>query len=227
MAYIVRIIVMFIVSWMGVRLVGRKSISEMTSYDLAAVMLMTNVAAEPLTYKITSKSIVGIVAIALISSIVGRLSLKSFFYKMDDKPILMIVDGEIVEKGLKDAQMNLALLLSELRVSGYNNVSDIKYEYLEPSGSISIIPEAKSSPVTPEMMDIKVPPINLTFPLVVDGEVEQTNLDFLQKDRKWLEKQLKKQEIKNIENVFLAQYNTAGDLTINLKDREFDMPEII
>lgn len=32
MAYIVRIIIMFLVTWMGVRVIGRKSISQMTSY---------------------------------------------------------------------------------------------------------------------------------------------------------------------------------------------------
>lgn len=194
---------------------------------LAAVMLITSVAAEPLIYKITSKAIVGVTVLIILSSIIGKLSLKSFFYKMDSKPILVITNGEIIEKGLKEAEMNIPLLLSELRVSGYNNVADIKYAYLEPSGRISVIPKPHASPVTPKMMNIQASPIHLMFPLIVDGEVEQTNLNFLHKDEDWLLKQLKSQKIEDINNVLLAQYNTSGTLVINLKHQEFNMPEII
>lgn len=227
MTYIIRIIIMFLVSWTGIRLIGRKSISEMTSYDLAAVMIMTDIASGPLVYRITSKSIIGIVVLVIISNLVGKISLKSFFYKIDSKPILVVLEGKIIEKGLKDARMNIPLLLSELRVSGFNNIKDVKYAYLEPTGSISVISEAKSRPVTSEMMNIKAPPVHLAFPLIVDGEVEHTNLNFLNKDKKWLLKQLRSQNVDDINNVFLAQYNTGGNLTINLKNQEFDIPEII
>ena len=227
MAYIIRVIVMYLIWWTGIRLIGRKSISEMTTYDLAAVMLMTSVAAEPITYKITSKSIVGVTILVIISGIVGRLSLKRFFYNMDSKPILVILDGKIIEEGLRSGEMSIPLLLSELRISGYTDVSDIKYAYLEPSGQISIIPKSEERPLTPKTMGIEVPPVHLMLPIIVDGRVQETNLNFLQKDLKWLNKQLKNHNVKNIKDVLLAQYDTSGDLIMNLKDQEFDIPKLI
>lgn len=218
---------MFLITWTGIRMIGRKSISEMTSYDLAAVMLMTTVAAEPLVYKITSKSIVAVVVLIILTEIVGNLSLKRFFYKIDARPITLIKDGDIIESALKKAEMNIPLLLSELRISGYNKVTDIKYAYLETNGKISVIPKAEASPLTPRMMNLEVPPINLTFPLVVNGEVEENNLKFLQKDRKWLSDELKKHEVMDIENVLLAQYDTSGRLLINLKNKQFTIPDLI
>ena len=227
MAYIIRVIVMFLVTWTGIRLLGRKSLSEMTSYDLAALMLMTSVAAEPLVYKITSKAMVGVTTLVIISSIIGNLSLKRFYYKIDSKPTILILDGKIIEENLRKAEMNIPLLLSELRVQGCHDVSDVKYSYLEPSGQISVITKSSVSPVTPEVMGIVAPPIHLTFPLVVNGEVEQTNLNFLQKDKKWLLKQLKNHKVNNIEDILLAQYNTSGKLVINFKNEQIDVPEMI
>lgn len=181
MAYIIRVVIMFLVTWTGIRLIGRKSIAEMTSYDLAAVMLMTTVAAEPLVYKITSKSIVGVFVLIVMSGIIGRLSLKKFFYKIDAKPTLLIQDGEIIEKGLYTSEISIPLLLSELRVAGYGDISDLKYVYLETSGKISIVPNPDIRPITPKTMGIEMKPINLTFPLILEGEIQRNNLDFLQK----------------------------------------------
>ena len=227
MAYIIRVVVMFLITWTGIRMIGRKSISEMTSYDLAAVMLMTTVAAEPLVYKITSKSIIAVVVLIFLTEIVGNLTLKRFFYKIDARPITIIKDGEIIEKSLKEAEMNIPLLLSELRINGYNKVSDIKYAYLETNGKISVIPKAEAGPVTPRMLDLDIAPITLTIPLIVNGEVEENNLYFLQKDREWLEEKLKSHGVVDIDSVLLAQYDTKGKLFINLRDRRLDMPDLV
>lgn len=227
MAYIVRVIVMFLITWTGVRLIGRKSISEMTSYDLAAVMLMTTVASEPLVYKITSKSIVGVSVLIVLSMIIGKLSLKRFFYKMDSKPILVISDGEVMEDGLKRAEMSIALLLSELRVEGYKDPEEIRTAYLEPSGKLSIFPKEDISCTTSKIMNMEVQPISLTFPLILNGKIEENNLKFLQKDEKWLMKQLKNYKVKSLEEVIIAQYNTSGQLILGLKEQKSDVTDLI
>lgn len=88
--YILRCITMLLVTWTGVRLIGKKSIAEMTSYDLAAIMLLTTVAAEPLVYKISSKATVGVFPILIATFFLGYLSLKKFFYNIDSKPSIVI-----------------------------------------------------------------------------------------------------------------------------------------
>ena len=227
MAYIIRIVVMFLVTWTGIRLIGRKSLSEMTSYDLTALLLMTSIASEPLVYKITSKSIIGVTVLIILTSIVGNLSLAKWFNKIDSKPTIIIIDGKIMERDLRKAEISIPLLLSELRVNGYNDVSDIKYAYLEPTGKISVVANAEVSSVTPKMMGMNVPPIHLTFPLVINGEIEETNLNFLQKDKRWLMSQLKGKKAQNIEDVLLAQYSTAGELIVNFKNETMQIPEIL
>ncbi|WP_120170307.1 hypothetical protein [Thermohalobacter berrensis] len=77
--YMVRAVIMFLVSWTAVRAIGKKSVAEMTAYDLAGMMLLTTVAAEPLVYKIPSKATVGVATITITGYIIGNLALKNFF----------------------------------------------------------------------------------------------------------------------------------------------------
>ncbi|MCY6959910.1 DUF421 domain-containing protein [Clostridium brassicae] len=224
--YVLRCIIMLLVSWTGVRLVGKKSIAEMTSYDLAAIMLLTTVAAEPLVYKITSKATVGVFAILLATAFLGNLSLKKFFYNIDARPTIVISEGKIIEQELKKARMNLPLLLSELRIKGYQNVSDVRYAIIEPSGKMSVIPTSQSSPVTPKEMGIPTAPVNLSFPLIIDGKIDKVNLTFLQKNEEWLLNQLKAFSVSNFDEVLLAQYDSSGQLFVNFKNKKINTPNI-
>lgn len=225
--YILRCTIMLLVTWTGVRLMGEKSLSEMTAHDLAVLMLLTTVAAEPLVVRVTSKATVGVFTLVMLTIILGYLSLRKLFYNIDSKPIIIIAEGKIIEKELKKIHMNIPLLMSELRIKGYQNVSEVKYAILEPSGKMSIIPNSQVSPVTPLEMGIPTAPVNLSFALVIDGEVDEKNLAFLQKDRKWLLDQLQAFEVGRIEDVLLAQYDSSGQLFVNVKNKEVEIPNIL
>lgn len=224
--YVIRCAIMLLVSWTGVRFIGKKSIAEMTSYDLAAIMLLTTVAAEPLVYKISSKATVGVFTIFILTYIIGYLSLNKFFYNFDSKPAIVIVDGKVIEKELKRARMNIPLILSELRIKGYQNLSDVKYAIVEPSGKLSVIAKSQVSPVTPKQMGIPSAPVNLSFSLIIDGQVDDKNLNFLQKDRKWLLDQLKAFQIGKFEDVLIAQYDSSGQLYVSPKNKTVNTPNI-
>ncbi len=224
--YILRCIFMLLVAWVGVRLIGKKSVSEMTSYDLVASILLVTVAAESLINTELHQVTVGIFAIAMATIFLGSLSLKNFLYNINSKPTIIIAEGKIVEKELKKVRMNLPILLSELRIKGYQNVSDIRYAIIEPSGKMSVIPRSQVSPVTPKEMGIPTAPVNLSFPLIIDGEVDDRNLAFIQKDRQWLLDQLQAFEVGKIEEVLLAQYDSSGELFVNVKNREIKTPNI-
>jgi len=227
MIYVLRCIVMLLVTWTGVRIIGKKSIAEMTSYDLAAIMLLTTIAAEPLVYKVSSKATVGVFTLVIATLFLGYLSLQKFFYNIDAKPSIIIVDGKVIEKELKKARMNLPLLMSELRNKGYQNISDIKYAVIEPNGKMSVIQTAESSPITPKMMGVPSSPVNISIPLIIDGEVDIKNLNFLQKDKEWLETQIKAFGVGSIREVLIAQYDSSGQLYVNVKNEKIEVPNIL
>lgn len=224
--YSMRCIVMLLVSWVGVRLIGKKSIAEMTSYDLAAIMVLTTVAAEPLVFKIASKATIGVFVILITTVLLGKLSLNKFFYNIDAKPTIIVAQGKIIESELQKVRMNVPLLMSELRIKGYQNISEVEYVIIEPSGKMSVVAKSQYNPLTPNTMDIKTKPVNLSFPLIIDGEIDKVNLKFFQKDEKWLLNQLKSHSVKDISDVLLAQYDSSGKLFINLKNATVKTPNL-
>lgn len=228
--YILRCIFILLITWTGIRFIGKKSIAEMTSYDLVALILLTTMSAEPLSHKSLSKTTIGVFSIVGSVVVLSILSLKGCFYNIDSKPTLVIVDGMIMKKELKKVRMNIPLLMSEIRTKGYQNLSDIRYAIIESSGKVSIIPKSQTSAVTPEIMGIPSPRVNLSLPLIIDGEVSDENLKFLNKDRKWLLRRLQAFEVADFNNVLIAQYDSSGQLFVNIKNKnnkEINIPPIL
>ncbi len=218
---------MFLVSWTGIRIIGKKSIVEMTSYDLAAILILANIAAEPLVYKITSKATIGIFTIVLTTILIGYLSLNKYFYNLDTKPVLLVAQGNILEKNLKKVRMNIPLLKSELRTKGYQNIADIQFVIIEPSGKISIIPKSEARPVQPKELGITSRPENINFPIIIDGQIIEDNWKRIDKSPGWLNNQLNAFGLENIEEVLLAEMDTTGQLQVFAKNTNINFPDII
>ncbi|GAB4074663.1 DUF421 domain-containing protein [Barrientosiimonas marina] len=225
-AYIIRCIIMLLVTWTAIRLIGKKSISNMTSYDFAGIMLLTTVTAEPLVYKVPSKASVGAAVIVIIIVLLGTLSLRTRFYNMDSKPTIVISGGHVQEKELRKGNMNIPLLLSELRLKGYQNIADVKYAIIEPNGKLSVVPAPEARPVQPSDIAIQPFPVFLSFPLVIDGQINDENLSFFQKDEEWLMQRLMTFSINDINDVLLAQIDSQGQLYVINKSKDLQTPNI-
>ncbi|KNY25671.1 DUF421 domain-containing protein [Pseudobacteroides cellulosolvens] len=226
--YIFRCVLVLLFSWFCVRVIGKKSISQLTSYDFTALMILANVAAEPLVFKVSSKAFLGSVTIAVVAVIIGRISLNKIFYNIDAKPDIIIVNGKIDKNALKRNRMNLPFLLSLLRLQGYTKVSDVEFAIIEPDGNLSVIPTSQSRPVTPNDLKIDTPYEGITLPLIIDGEIQYNNLKFAKLDKAWLKQEILKSGASKAEDIFLAELDTSGKLNIDLyKESPDHKPGII
>lgn len=226
LAYVLRCIFMFLITWIGVHFIGKKSVANMTSYDLAALILITTVASGPIVYRTTSRTVVGVAIITVLSIAVGALSLVEWFNLKTSSPSVLVANGKIIEKELRKAHMNVPLLLSELRVHGYQDLSHVAYAILEPSGKLSVIPASQSRPLQPSDMTMTTSPVRLSFPIIIDGKLKESNLIFLKKDRNWLMDQLNICGVAKIEDVLVAQMDSSGHLYIDLKEKNIPTPQI-
>ncbi|MCX7709476.1 MAG: DUF421 domain-containing protein [Clostridia bacterium] len=216
LVYISRCVIVLLFSWFCVRLIGKKSISQLTSYDFTALMILANVAAEPLVYKISSKALLGSLTIAVGAVVIGWISLRKRFYNFDSKPDIVIINGKVDKQALKRNRMNLPFLLSLLRLQGYAKVSDVEFAIVEPDGNLSVIPTSQSRPVTPNDMKMDTQYEGITLPLIIDGEIQYNNLKFAKLDTAWLNQEIKKSGASNAEDVFLAELDTTGKLNVDL-----------
>lgn len=214
LAYAARCLVVALVAWLSVRIIGRRTIAQMTSYDFAAIMVISNVAAEPLVYKVASKALFGSLVVAVVSMLIGWLSLRKWFYNLDAKPGIVIANGRILHDELAKNRINLPFLLSLLRLAGYANVAEVEYAILEPTGNLSVLPKSQDRPVRPKDLKLDTAYEGLALPLILDGEVQYNNLKYAKLSAAWLEGELRKAGCAGPGEVFLAELDSAGQLHV-------------
>lgn len=105
--------------------------------------MMTTLAAEPLSYKIPTKALEGVIVIAVCIIMIGKLALNRKFYNADQKPSIVIVNGKINREELRKNNMNATFLLSVLRLKNYPRLSEVEYAFIEPNGQLSVIPRSQ------------------------------------------------------------------------------------
>lgn len=215
--YVGRCITVLLFSWFCVRIIGKKSISQLTSYDFTALMIMANVAAEPLVFKISSKAFLGSLTIALIVVFIGWMSLQRRFYNFDAKPDIVVMNGKIDREALRRNRINVPFLLSLLRLQGYTNITDVEFAIIEPTGNLSVIPASQSRPVTPKDLNIETKYEGISLPLIIDGEIQYNNLRFAKRDILWLNQEILKSGASKAEEVLLAQLDTSGKVKVDLQ----------
>ncbi|MDN4526688.1 DUF421 domain-containing protein [Fictibacillus fluitans] len=216
MIYIVRSLIVILATWLITNFIGKKSIAQLTPYDLAILFIISNVGAQPLVNKDSFKTAFGMILLGLSIVLIARLSLNKFFYQMDTSPSIVIANGQINEKELKKNRMSVYMLLSLLRVQGYFKISDINYAILETSGDVSVIPRAQSRPVTPKDMQLYPQEDGLTYAVIIDGQMMKQALHHAKVSEDWLVQELKKLYMASPHEVFYAEVDSDKQLFANL-----------
>ncbi|WP_064094166.1 DUF421 domain-containing protein [Rossellomorea aquimaris] len=218
LGYLIRTLIVGVIGFFVGRFVSRRAVSQLTTYDFALIWILGAITVSPLLDGKVSFTYMLVPLLTLISwhIILSLISLKNrrFSFFFNGKPALLIDNGRVVVKNLKRQFINIELLLSELRVNGVFDVSQVKYAILEPNGFISVIKYDRESHVTPK--DMKLPVSATEIPLIVinEGHLIPENLKQLDVDESWLMNKLAKQNISDINEVFLGTLNQSKSLYV-------------
>lgn len=196
--YSARVLLVYFFTYLATRIMTKKAIAEMTAYEMAGLMVLSNVAAEPLVDKVVIKSVYGVGALVVLMSLVGRLAMINKFTAIFEHTATIIIEkGQIDMKALKRLNLSLNQLAGLLREQGYDKVSDVQTAVFEPQGTLSVFPKSENKPITLKDLNISTPNKPITVPLILDGSILQENLKHIGRSESWLLKELKKQGIHN------------------------------
>ncbi|MBD2845359.1 DUF421 domain-containing protein [Paenibacillus sp. IB182496] len=211
-------IAVFLAGYLLLRLLGKKAVAEMTSFELLIVLILGNSISEPIVTKRLEVAIWYSFAVVLVYLVLLRLELVKPFKKwLSSSPTVLIRGGDIDEQGLKHAKLSVEQLIQQLRIKGYENCADISLCLMEGSGHISVIPKAAKRPVQPADLQLSPPPTFIPVPLIIDGSLVEQNLQYLHKTKNWLAQQLQAHghTIQNMSGITLATYNQDGNLNLD------------
>ncbi|HER2169441.1 TPA: DUF421 domain-containing protein, partial [Streptococcus pyogenes] len=169
--------------------------------------------------------IVGILTFAAIPFIAGYISLKSKSFRtfIEGKGTVFIKDGKIMEDNLKKERYTTDELLDLLRKKDVYQVSDVEFAVLEATGDLSVLLKKENQPLTAKDLNIAVSSVKEPQTVIMDGEILDEPLSTIGRNRGWLQTELEKLGV-TIENVFLGQVNSYGELTVDLFDDQLQVP---
>lgn len=142
---VLRGVVVYIFLLIVFRLLGRRTLSEATTFDLVLLLIISEV---------TQQALVGedfsiITAAMLICTLMGldliltllKQKFKIFDRVMEGTPLVIVDHGEPLQKRMDKTKLDEDDVMQAARTNfGLESMKDIKYAVLEKDGSISIIP---------------------------------------------------------------------------------------
>ncbi len=155
----------------------------------------------------------------------GLLSLKSKAFRdfIEGRATVFIKDGKIMEDNLKKEKYTTDELLELLRKKDVFQVADVEFALLEPTGDLSILLKKENQPLTAKDVNLTVAPIKEPQTVIMDGEILDEPLATIGLSRSWLKTELEKKGV-TLENVFLGQVDSYGQLTVDLFDDKLQVP---
>ena len=215
----VRGIIAFLTLLIFTRILGKQQVSELTFFDYIHGITIGSIAAT-LTTDLSSRAWPHWVGLATWTAAVWFLQWVSLRSRavakyINGEPVILIMNGQIMEKNLKKMRYTLDDLLIQLRHRGIFDLKEVEFALLETTGQLSVLKKSQYAPVTPHDLKIPTKYKGLSTELIYDGKVIDINLKRFNLDRAWLEQQLKAQGIQSPREVFLALLNTEGELYVN------------
>lgn len=197
------------------KLMGYRQVSQFSMFDYINGITIGSIAAE-MAIDLEGnylKPLVAMIVYAAFAIFLSKLSQKSIRLRrlINGKAILLYHNGELYNRNLKKAKMDVDEFLVECRVSGYFDLSQIQTAILEPNGKISILPVSEDRPATPKDLGITPSQEEVFANIIIDGKVLPYNLQHIGRDLNWLNMQLDGKNIGRIEDVFLAISDKQGN----------------
>lgn len=217
------LIVLFLIT----KVLGKKQLSQLSFFEYVTGITIGNVGAE-LATKVEGNIIHGVLSIlvfAIAPFIAGLISLKSKTFRdlVEGKASVFIKDGKVMEDNLKKEKYTIDELLGLLRKKDVFDISEVEFALLEANGDFSVMLKKQNQPVTPKDLNMPVAAVKEPQTIIMDGRILDEPLSTIGLNRNWLLTELEKVGV-ILDNVFLGQANSNGELTVDLFDDKLKVP---
>ena len=209
------------------KVLGKKQISELSFFEYVAGITIGSIAGEVVTGLEGNMfhGALALIVFGFVTFLVNFLSIKSkrFSDFAEGKSTVVIKDGKILEDNLKKEKYTIDELSALLRQKDIFRVADVEFALLEPRGTLSTLLKRENRPLTPKDLQMKMPNEKEPQTVIMDGKIIEEALRCAGKGRGWLYTELEKLDV-TLDNVFLAQVDSFGDITVDIYDDKIQVP---
>jgi len=242
---LIRTILIYFVVFLIMRFMGKREIGKLSVFDLVISVMIAEIAVIVIEDMERSmwEGILPMVVLMVIQVGSAFMTMKSRKLRLlfDGKPSVIIDKGKLNSDVMRKQRYNLDDLMLQLRENKISAVSDVEFAILETSGKLSVIPrenteesgDSSNEGQESERSDQKLKQYNQTnvfppkyrfeilpVPLIMDGKVQDKNLENLEKTRFWLKNVLQERGVFDFKDVFFCTIDYKGKLFIDTHDKK-------
>ena len=224
----IRTILTLVVLFLMTKLLGKRQVSQLSLFEYITGITIGSLAATiPIEVDGTwHLGLISMIVWVACSLGIEFLTIKSKKTRdiIDSKGTVLIKDGKVLEDNLKKERLTLDELMEQLRSKGVFRVADAEFAVMEPSGEVNVLLVKENQPITPSSLGITVAPEQEPQLIIMDGNIMDEPLATIGLNRAWLDVELEKIGVA-VENVFLGQVDSYGQLYVDLFDDQLVVPK--
>lgn len=199
----IRTILFYVLLNIMLKIMGKRQIGELEVSELVSTLLISEIAAAPLTDGNIPilYAVIPILFICAMEISIAFTKNKLDFVKktVEGKALYIIYKGRLRQKVLSDNRISMNEILTEMRTQGIGDISEVEYALLEQNGKISLLKKDEG----------------VTHTLIIDGSIDQREMSEVGLSEGELERLIGG---KRTSEVFLLTLDDNGKKNIIWKD---------
>ena len=212
--------VLFIIT----KLMGYRQVSQLNMYDYINGITIGSIASElaigefdDFLQPLIAMFIYGILIILLSKLTRNSLKIRKL---IDGQAVVLYENDKIYYQELKKAKLDLDEFLMQCRIAGYFKLKELSLVILETNGRLSFYPKQQYQQVTAEDLNLKITPIKLPSLLIKEGKIIYENLNLINRDTQWLERELAVLGVKINDVLLMYQEDNTNLIVYTVNDIE-------
>ena len=216
-----RTVLIYVILMLTMRIMGKRQLGELDVGELVITILLSEIAANPITNpeRPLSEAIVPVISLAALEILSSLLILRIPFFKafLSSKPAVIIERGIIKYNMMKKVRISLEELVSQVRQNGIYDLCEVDYAILEENGKMSVIPKNANRQPDKKDLNVKCQDNGIMHIVISDGCINPHSLNLIKKDRAWVEREISKLGIR-LKEIFCMTVDDSGKIFIQKRD---------
>ena len=219
---LIRVGILYFFIIVCMRLMGKRQLGELQPTELVITILLSEIASIPIEDNGVPliNSIFAVLLLVSLEIINSAACLKSVKLRtiVEGNPIIVVRDGKIDQKMLRQLRFSSGDLIEQLRQKDVFDINDVKFAIVETNGQLSVMLKDSKQPITPEFLDSQVEDKGFQAMVINDGKILKKAFKDCNMDGKKLKNILKNNNVRLNDILFMLADN-KGNYTIIRKDK--------
>lgn len=219
---LIRTVILYFLAIASIRVMGKRQIGELQPSELVITLLISQIISIPIqdTDIPLVNTIIPVLLLVSFEIFTSVLNMKSIKFRtfMQGNPIIIIKDGKLDQKLLKDLRFTIDDLLEALRGKDVFDISQVQYAIVETNGEVNVLLKPEYDNVTRDDLSLSNTSQGLKCPVIIDGKIMTEDFEVCNTDSKKIEKLVKKEKLQ-VSDILLMTLDKDGNKTIIKKEK--------